>query len=508
MALGTVPGLLFLLALLPRVWAPDLVPYGPIQAALIADAASRAGTSWLHVYADPAFPVAALVDPLLRDLPAPVGAWIVLRALLDSFGVAILYLAIGRVLNRGAALLAASIYALDPALWATTRDPAGSLAGLIVAAGLLAAVRAIRRPTPINGIVLGLALALLVRHFPPGWGFVLAGALTLALARASWITGSVTALAMLAGAGPAIWARPFAVVPGLASVADGWRPVLGSFAWLPSESALPGTVALDSLIGPAAVLALVLALSGTIHALIYAWKTPPSVLVLPIWALLTTLSMAWLALPGAGNAATAAAIVPVLAGLVVVPIAVSTWTSLRWATGLAIVLLLGIGTVTFALNLVGIERASHERAGFGAARLAADTPGSGPIAVRSQLGLHEVPTEQRSLRTWQALADTIQATSERTGATDVVSLADDDRLVPLLASLLRGSPAVRRLPPGVSVLPLTRETVVRTPGLGWPHCGPGRPPIGWLAPCPSRVFASRMAAPSSASWPIEAGRAV
>src|SRR5205823_3321244 len=108
--------------------------------------ASRAGTAWLQSYADPTYPVAALADPMARDLPSPVGTWIVLRALLDSLGVAILYLATGRVLNRGAALLAALAYALNPALWAMARDPAGSFAGLVVAAGLLAAVRTIQRP--------------------------------------------------------------------------------------------------------------------------------------------------------------------------------------------------------------------------------------------------------------------------------------------------------------------------------------------------------------------------
>jgi hypothetical protein len=458
-ALGTVPALLFLLALLPRVWAPDLAPFGPVQAALIGNAARQSGSAWVRVYADPTFPLAALVDPLLRDLPSPVAAWVVVRALLDSLGVALLYLAIGRVLNRGVALIAALCYAFNPALWAMARDPAGSLAGLVVAAGLLAGACTVRRPTPVNGFMLGLALALLVRLFPPGWGFILAGALCLALARASWITGSVTALAMLLGAGTAVWARPAAPTSDLASGAGPWLFMLGSPAWLPAGSALVGSVVLARLIAPVAIIGLVLVLSGVGHGLLHGWKVSPSPLLLPCWAAGTLLAVALFPAEYPSEAVVASAMLPALASLVVVPLAMARWAAVRWATGLAILLMTAIGGLTIALNLIAVERASHEQAGFGSTAQTAESPASGLGAAGSFLGLRAASTENRSLRTWQALVDSIKDAAERTGATEVVALADDGRTGPMLEGLLRGSPGVRRLPQGISVLPLSRETL-------------------------------------------------
>lgn len=444
---------------MPRAWAPDLVPYGPIQAARIADAADRSSAPWLRAYLDPTLPLAALADAWLRDLPAPIAAWVVVRALLDSLGVALLYLAVSRVLNRGAALLAALSYAMSPAVWATARDPAGTLAGFAVAAGLLAAAWVVCRPTVARGFALGLMLALLVRLFPPGWGFVLAGALTLVLARASWLTGSVTALALLLGAGPALWTRPSAPAADLFGSAGQWMFMLGSSAWLPAGSVIVGSVMLANLIVPAAMLVLLLVLSGLDHALVGGWQASPRRLLLPIWGAGVLTAVVLFPATYPGESVVAVAMLPVLASVMALPIATSPRAPARWATGLAIVGLVAIGTSTIGLNLVAVERASHEPAGVSLTGPAAEVPAFGGSAVGSLVGLRATLTENRSLRVWRALADTVQDAADRSRAAEVAVLADDGHVVPMLASLLRGSPAIRRLPSGISVLPLGRETL-------------------------------------------------
>jgi hypothetical protein len=459
LALATIPALLFLLAAVPRIWAPDLVPYGPVQATLIVDAASRAGKTWAQIYTDPTYPLAAIADRYLHDVPWPVAVWVVLRAALDALGAAVLYLAVRRVLDRGSALLAALVYACNPAAWATARDPAGSLAGLVVAAGLLAAVRVARRPTPVNGILLGLTLAALVRLFPPGWGFMLAGALSLAVGRASWIAGSLTALTMLLGAGPASWMHPPTLLPTAAPGPDQWLHMLGSFAWLPAASGFAGSVMLVNLIVPAALVAVVLVVSGATHAVLVAWKWAPRLYLFPGWAAGALISIFLVPFAAPGEALAAVAVLPLLASLLVVPVAASRWTVVRWTTGLAIALLIGVGAATIGLNLVSTERVSHTRAGFGPAGPLASDPGIGSIPAGSALGLGEVLTENRSLRTWRTLADTIQGAAERTGAPEVTVLADDGQTAPMLDSLLRGALAVRRLPLGIDVLPLDREAL-------------------------------------------------
>ena len=449
-----MPVLLFLVAVVPRVWAPDLAPYGPVQAASIIDASQRAGTPWLRAYADPTFPLAALTLPLLRDLPWPVTSWLAARAGLDGLGAAFLYLAVGHLLGRGAAFLAALLYIASPAVWSTARDVAGTLAELLVAAGLLAAVRVAHRPTTLNGIVLGLVLAAIVRAIPPGWGFVLAGVAALAVGRATWLTGSLTGLVLLLGAGPAIWSRSTGLPPSAGVFAAHWRAVFGSAAWIDPASALPGSVSLAGVVAPAAILMLVLALIGTAQAVISGWRCAPRLLLLPIWAILGALSIAMLPLP-TGVSVAPVVMLPLLASLAVVPVATSRWATVRLATYLAVVLLVGLGATTIGLNVRGAEQASHERVAFAA-------PDRAESDRSLSFGVREVPTANGSLRDWQALADTIQGVVERTGATDLIALGDGDRTSPMLESLLQRATTVRRLPPGSSIVPLERETLFLT----------------------------------------------
>lgn len=444
---------------MPRVWAPDLVPYGPAQAILVSEAAARSGVSWWAAYADPSYPLFALADPVLRSLPAPVSGWIVPRGLLDALGVSVLYLAVARLIGRPAGLLAALLYALSPSAWATARDPAGTLTPLLVALGLFASVRLVTRPTPARGIMLGLVLAVLVRSAPPGWGFIVAGALTLAVARASRLTGSLTALALLVGAGPAAWTRP----SGLTSSPDdvlslAWQTLLGVWG-LPAGSVPPGGVVLLDLLAPAAVLAVVLAALGTVAAMPRAWNGQPRLLVLPIWA---GLALLWPAV-----VRDASFFLPALAALMVVPLAVwplpfagvpLVWA--RWAAGAAVGLSIGLGAVTVSLNVSNIEAAERDRASFDPSLYGREMA-STPVVDLPGLAAWERPPAGRSLRAWQALATAVRQTAERVGTSEVVSVADADSVspTPMLESLLRGRVAVRRLPPQTWVLPLERETL-------------------------------------------------
>jgi hypothetical protein len=92
-ALTAIPLLLFVLAAGLRVWEPDLVPFGGQQAKYVEDASSRAPVGLFALYADQTVTPLMLVEPLLRQLPAPVLIWVVLRGLLDSFGMVLLFLA-------------------------------------------------------------------------------------------------------------------------------------------------------------------------------------------------------------------------------------------------------------------------------------------------------------------------------------------------------------------------------------------------------------------------------
>ena len=204
-ALATIPLILFVLAALPRVWAPDLVPLDSWEAAYIAEARAHSVDSWAQAYADPTWPALALADPWLRALPSPVAGWVVVRGLLDALGVALLYLAVRPLVGTFGATMAGALYAASPVAWAAARDPAGSLGPVLGAASLLAAVSLVERPTLLRGAVLGVALGLLTRSLPLGLLVVVLGAVTLASARADWRTGGLTALALVLTAGPSLF---------------------------------------------------------------------------------------------------------------------------------------------------------------------------------------------------------------------------------------------------------------------------------------------------------------
>ncbi|MFN8632502.1 MAG: hypothetical protein U0893_01520 [Chloroflexota bacterium] len=206
-ALAAVPFVLFLVALAPRVWQPDLVPFGDGQAAYVLNARSRLPVSWAAPYGDLSLPTLALFEPWLRVLPTPIVAWVVLRGLLDALGAALLYLAARPVVGVAGGIVAALLYAVSPTAWAAARDPAGPLGALVAAAALLGAVRLLERPTLLRGAAFGVLLGLLARSVPAGLVVVPLGAATLAAARASWRTGGVTALGLVLAAGPALFAQ-------------------------------------------------------------------------------------------------------------------------------------------------------------------------------------------------------------------------------------------------------------------------------------------------------------
>jgi hypothetical protein len=160
-ALATIPFVLFLVAAIPRVWAPDLVPFGEPQAAYVSEAIRRAPVSLWTLYTDPTVPALALLDPLLRHLPSPVIVWVIVRGLLDAVGVSLLYLAARPLVGIWPAVLAALLYAANPYAWMASRDPAGALGAVVTTAVLFAAVRLIRRRTWLRSTILALAVLLI-----------------------------------------------------------------------------------------------------------------------------------------------------------------------------------------------------------------------------------------------------------------------------------------------------------------------------------------------------------
>lgn len=219
-ALATIPLILFIVAAVPRVWAPDLVPFSPDVATYVAEAARQQPISWRALYADPMIGPLALVEPLLGGLPSPVAAWVVLRGLLDAAGVALLYLAARPLVGAFGAALAALLYAASPMAWALSRDPSGSLGPLLMAATLLAAVRLAQWPTLVRGAVLGVCLGLLARSLPLGLLLVPIGAAALAIGRARWPVGGVAVLTLALSAGGALFVFPRVVVGGSLTIFD------------------------------------------------------------------------------------------------------------------------------------------------------------------------------------------------------------------------------------------------------------------------------------------------
>lgn len=161
LALAAIPFLLFVVAAVPRVWAPDLVPFGEQQAPYVSEAFRRAPVSLLTFYIDPSVPLLALLDPLFRGLPWPIETWVVLRGLVDALGVSLLYLAARSLVGAWPALLAAVLYAANPLAWAAARDPSGALGAIVASAVMLAAVRFVRNRSIVRGVILGAVLLLL-----------------------------------------------------------------------------------------------------------------------------------------------------------------------------------------------------------------------------------------------------------------------------------------------------------------------------------------------------------
>jgi Dolichyl-phosphate-mannose-protein mannosyltransferase len=237
-ALETIPLFLFVLAALPRVWAPDLVPFGAGQAEYAKTASQQAPVTWLALYSDPTILPLAVVAPLLRDLPSPIAAWVVLRALIDAAAVALLYLAARPLVGPIGGILAALLYAASPTAWAAARDPAGPLGPVLMSASLLLAVRLAERPTLARGAVLGVSLGLLARSLPLGLLVVPLGAAALVIGRASWRIGGLAALGLVLGAGPARFPRTELLAGGSLSLTDNlWTATLPPLS-LPSYEVL------------------------------------------------------------------------------------------------------------------------------------------------------------------------------------------------------------------------------------------------------------------------------
>jgi hypothetical protein len=272
--------ILFVLAALPRVWAPDLVPFGARQAAYVDTALQQTPVSWLALYSDPTILPLAVVAPLLRDLPSPIAAWVVLRALIDAAGVALLYLAARPVVGSVGGILAALLYAASPMAWAAARDPAGPLGPVLMSAALLLAVRLAERPTLARGAVLGVSLGLLARSLPLGLLVVPLGAAALVLGRASWRVGGLTALGLALAAGPAPFPRADVLAGGSFSLTDKlWTATLPPLS-LPSYEMLEDIVSSSGAIVFLPALALALTVPTIARHRVVRWCSLICVLAL------------------------------------------------------------------------------------------------------------------------------------------------------------------------------------------------------------------------------------
>jgi len=387
--------------------------------------------------------------PKLHDLTWPLSAWVLVRATLDAIGVACLYLAVGIVLGRGPAVLAALLYATSIGAWTSARDPAGSLAPVLFAIGLLAAARIVRQPSALNGLFLGAALAAIVRELPPAWGIVVAGALTLSLARASWLTGSLAGSVLVIGAGPALWARPSTAWMAASEAFGQWRlPVL--LIALPPDGSAPGGLAIGTLGVVATSVLLALTVLGIVSAIALVRQARPDVLLLPIWALGAVVSSASAHEPTALPASTI-----LLAALAALPVASSGRVVVRWGIAVAAGLLIASGAAAIALNLVSIERTASQRAAFDLS----DASTQRACGVAGLSCLEEPSAASASLRDWQSLADGVQDAAERSHTADLIVADGDERISSILGSLPGARIAIRRLAPDIGVLPLTGETL-------------------------------------------------
>lgn len=486
-ARAAIPVFLFLLAAALRLWEPDLVPFGLRQAEYVSAANSHAPLSWTALYADRTVTPLMLVQPLLRELPAPVVVWVALRGLLDSLGVALLFLVARPLVGVWGATLAALLYAVNPSLWAAARDPAGPLSAVVMAAALWAAVRLVRRPTLLRGAILGLMLGLLARGVSPALVVVALGAVTLAFGRASWKVGGVTALALVACALPALIASPDGTVnQTFDSVALAWPGWLVSgLAYQPPDGQAVGTtfLALDSL--TLAVLIVLLLAVHVVGACWLIWRGYRTLLFPLTW-----LGASWLAarpilLPPTGPSAVAAQppnfvpdpatvvmLLPPLALMIVLPFVAAHVAARWWGLGMSL-FLLAVSGATIGLSMEGMTAVA---AGGRAFTVAGEIAGGGATSVskpdvhRRAPGLDVSWRHQRTgavkglghyatLRDWTALASAVGEAAARV-ETDEALVADAPgssiELKPL-ETLLEGRVRVRSVPS--PVLPLERETI-------------------------------------------------
>jgi hypothetical protein len=488
-AQATIPLILFVVALVPRLWAPDLAPFGIRQGAYVVEAVRRAPVGPSGLYRDLSLPPLAVADPVLRELPSPIVAWVALRGLLDALGAALVYLAARPLLGAYGATLAGLLYAASPAAWAVARDPAGSFAGVLAAAALVAAVKLVERPTLARGAVFGVLLGLLGRSVPPVLAVAAIGAATLAVGRASWKVGGLTALGLVLVAGPALFTDLDTATgelfrgAGSAWLADWLAPggAGGPYRGVPEASWWPDLY--RRVVGLLTLGVSAVACVATVQA---ARAGRAGLLIAPLWsavALLVALvgpavssspaptsvgpSSAW-PVDGAVDRAIVAAIPPLSLLLGTAVIARGTMLRRAGSLGLGLLLLTQVGALAWLTD--GAERAAREQPAFAAQ--AAD--GSEAVDGSEASGAPGGPAA--SLRDWSALADAIRDAAERAGAADVV-LLDPAMLTtpePRLEALLRGSTPVRRLA-WSAALPLARETVyVVLPG-GWTPTELARP---------------------------------
>lgn len=458
-----MPVALVVLGLLPRIWAPDLVPWGALQSAFVRAASASDGVGSPAGSDRVAGAVLALVEVPLRAVGAGVTAWVVVRGLVDAAAVALVYLAARPLAGSTGAALAAALYAASPAAVGAARDPAGTVAGALGAGALLAGLAVLRRPTTVPATAMGGLLGLLAQAGLPAIAVVGLGALVLAAGRAGWrtVAGAVLALALtgwpalVGDGGPNGPAWPSA---GSASTLLG-ALLIGPRGGL-ADGAMAGIFAppTSAAWAVAALLAGVVALGW--WAAIRAWRDGQRApLVVGLWlAVLAVCAVS--AAPGTagpseqsgpsgGGDAAVCAVASALALFAAVATAVGRpvprWASLALA---GLVLVVQVGSLAIAA-----ERT---------ARVAA-TPGVFASSAADG-GVGRAVGQNATLRDWQALASTVREVAGRVGTREVVVLGDGtlaDRLGPLLdrrAGEAAGPLAVRTLSSAL-VLPLERETV-------------------------------------------------
>jgi hypothetical protein len=477
-ALATIPLVLFLVAALPRIWAPDLVPFGDRQAAYVLEARSRAPVSPATWYADPTVPTLALVEPFLSVLPSPIAAWVVVRGLLDALGVALLYLAARRVVGVTGGVMAALLYALSPTAWAASRDPAGPLGAPVAAAALLAAILLAARPTLLRAAIFGVLLGLLARGVPAGLVVVLIGAATLAVGRASWKVGGMTALGLVLAAGPALFAiqsgSAFRPISALDIVrAPGW--LISGVAYAPFDGYAPGAVLLldfDWWIAGLALLAMALAVVSRL-ANGHRRRDAAPVLLMTVLLFVTVCAAFPSGEPGRSGPRdgtslllTGGTLVVVLPGLAVTLALLLTarisgrFAVVRWLAPIPVLLLLAVGALTLGRTLMGIEQ-HPQTLPDPRQRHRTDVVVGDPVQ-----DLGGVVGAATSLRQWTAMANAVREVTRRLESHEIVaasgSVSDPDHPI---AVLLGDEIAVRYMA-GAIVLPLAQEIAyVLLPGL-------------------------------------------